>query len=292
MARAPSPPSTSSTPSRRRGYGPAEPALPPRTPELSAEVATQLSEILNDLVFAFDGQYFVQIRRYYDERRECERVRHDGRLEPFFPRRRSESPAACAPQRRARCRIHLTTNAVIIAITVAPPCPEPRSPGSPTRTEQRDKSSVNRPKQPEESPTRQRGVQHRVGNRTQKVIDRCGVPAGGVLADLFGVNARRILNALVEGRSREAILDSLDANVSAKLGALGEALALDLDPTRAGGSPRCSANSIRSPSVRNGSTARLSPPWRLGISDFACCNPFPGSTAPRRARSSPSSGRS
>ena len=41
--------------------------------EISDEAAAQLSEFLNDLAFAFDGQYFAQIRRYYDERRENER---------------------------------------------------------------------------------------------------------------------------------------------------------------------------------------------------------------------------
>ena len=42
-----------------------------------------LSELLNDLALAFDAQYFAQIRRYYDERRECERVCHDRQLELF-----------------------------------------------------------------------------------------------------------------------------------------------------------------------------------------------------------------
>ena len=51
--------------------------------ELSDEAAAQLSEILNDLVFAFDGHYFAQIRRYYDERRDRERVCQDGQLELF-----------------------------------------------------------------------------------------------------------------------------------------------------------------------------------------------------------------
>ena len=37
--------------------------------EISDEVAAHLSELLNDLAFAFDGQYFAQIRRYCDERR-------------------------------------------------------------------------------------------------------------------------------------------------------------------------------------------------------------------------------
>ena len=61
-------------------------------------------------------------------------------------------------------------------------------------------------------------------------IDRCGVRVGGVLSDLFGVNARRILDGLVEGLLREAILNLLDVRVGAKLAALGQALALDLDP--------------------------------------------------------------
>ena len=51
--------------------------------ELSDEAAAQLSEFLNDLVFAFDAQFFAQIRRYYDERRQCERSGHDGQLELF-----------------------------------------------------------------------------------------------------------------------------------------------------------------------------------------------------------------
>ena len=51
--------------------------------ELSDEAAAQLSEFLNDLAFAFDGQYFAQIRRYYDERRESERPCHHRQLELF-----------------------------------------------------------------------------------------------------------------------------------------------------------------------------------------------------------------
>ena len=51
--------------------------------EISDEAAAQLSEILNDLVFAFDAHYFAQIRRYYDERRDRERGCHDGQLELF-----------------------------------------------------------------------------------------------------------------------------------------------------------------------------------------------------------------
>jgi len=49
--------------------------------EISDEAAAHLSELIN--VLAFDGQYFAQIRRYYDERRESERPRHHRQLELF-----------------------------------------------------------------------------------------------------------------------------------------------------------------------------------------------------------------
>jgi len=53
------------------------------THEISDETAAQLSELLNDLAFAFEGQYFAQIRRYYDERRENERPCRHRQLELF-----------------------------------------------------------------------------------------------------------------------------------------------------------------------------------------------------------------
>ena len=51
--------------------------------ELSDEAAAHVSELLNDLAVAFDGQYFAQIRRYYDERRDIERFCQDGQLDLF-----------------------------------------------------------------------------------------------------------------------------------------------------------------------------------------------------------------
>ena len=54
--------------------------------ELSDEAAALVSEILNDLAVVFDGQYFAQIRRYYDELsepRHTERSCHDGQLDLF-----------------------------------------------------------------------------------------------------------------------------------------------------------------------------------------------------------------
>ena len=54
--------------------------------ELSDEAAAHVSEILNDLVVVFDGQYFAQIRRYHDEfshRPDIEGSCHDGQLDLF-----------------------------------------------------------------------------------------------------------------------------------------------------------------------------------------------------------------
>ena len=43
----------------------------------------RVSELLNDLAVAFDGQYFAQITRYYVERRQSERSCHHSQLELF-----------------------------------------------------------------------------------------------------------------------------------------------------------------------------------------------------------------
>ena len=54
--------------------------------ELSDEAAAYLSELLNDLAVAFDGQHFAQIGRYYDELSQppdIERSCHDGQLDLF-----------------------------------------------------------------------------------------------------------------------------------------------------------------------------------------------------------------
>ena len=51
--------------------------------ELSDETAAQLCEFLNDLAFSFECQHLDQIRRYYEELRECERSCHDGQLDLF-----------------------------------------------------------------------------------------------------------------------------------------------------------------------------------------------------------------
>ena len=68
----------------------------------------------------------------------------------------------------------------------------------------------------------------RVRNRAGKVIDRSGVRIGGVISDVFGMNGRRILDGLVDGIGREAILDALSAHVRTKLDRLGDALSMTL----------------------------------------------------------------
>lgn len=51
--------------------------------ELTDEAAAHLLEYLYRLARAFENQYFAQICRYYDERRDIERSCHDGQLELF-----------------------------------------------------------------------------------------------------------------------------------------------------------------------------------------------------------------
>ena len=48
---------------------------------ISDEATAHLCELLNDLAFAFDGQSFAQVRRSYDERRDCERSCHHAPLD-------------------------------------------------------------------------------------------------------------------------------------------------------------------------------------------------------------------
>ena len=51
--------------------------------ELSDEAAAHVLEYLYSLASAFENQYFAQVCRYYDERRESERSCHHGQLELF-----------------------------------------------------------------------------------------------------------------------------------------------------------------------------------------------------------------
>ena len=66
--------------------------------------------------------------------------------------------------------------------------------------------------------------------RIQKVLDRSGVRIGGVLSRItHGVNGRRILEGIIAGETREAILRKMTWHVRKKITALGDALSFDLD---------------------------------------------------------------
>ena len=74
------------------------------------------------------------------------------------------------------------------------------------------------------------GERSRVRNRVHKILDRAGIRAGGVLSDLFGVNGRHILDGLVAGDLREAILASLSHHVQRHYETLYDALSHRLTP--------------------------------------------------------------
>ena len=61
-----------------------------------------------------------------------------------------------------------------------------------------------------------------------KVVDRAGARIGGVITDIFGMNGRRILDGLVDGLGRDAILGRLSNHVRSKLDRLGDALTAEL----------------------------------------------------------------
>ena len=73
------------------------------------------------------------------------------------------------------------------------------------------------------------GQRATVRNRVQKIVDRAGVRASGILSGLFGLFGRRILNGLTAGAEPGAILGSLTRHVAGKLARLGEALSLRLN---------------------------------------------------------------
>ena len=74
------------------------------------------------------------------------------------------------------------------------------------------------------------GQRTSVTNRVHKLLDRHGVQIGGILADLFGVNGRRLLDGLIRGDDRRTMLASLTGHVARKLDVLGDALTMSLTP--------------------------------------------------------------
>ena len=62
-----------------------------------------------------------------------------------------------------------------------------------------------------------------VPDRQFHAFDRAGIRIGGIISAVFGVNGRIMLEGLIAGVSREAILSRLWVHVSGKLAALGSA---------------------------------------------------------------------
>ena len=69
----------------------------------------------------------------------------------------------------------------------------------------------------------------RARNRIHKLLDRSGLPLGGVLTDIFGRNGRHVLDGLAAATPVEQILEGLSTHVRAKREALAALLQLDLD---------------------------------------------------------------
>ena len=66
----------------------------------------------------------------------------------------------------------------------------------------------------------------RIRNRTQKVLDRCGIRIGGILSDVFGRNGRTIIQGLIDGLTRQQIVARLTGHVRRKLDSLCDALGM------------------------------------------------------------------
>ena len=64
----------------------------------------------------------------------------------------------------------------------------------------------------------------RLRNRMHKALDHCGLRLGGALTDILGMNGRRILEGLVQGRGVDGILDSLSGHVRPKRDLLRQVL--------------------------------------------------------------------
>lgn len=69
-----------------------------------------------------------------------------------------------------------------------------------------------------------------VANRVHKMLDANGIQIGGILSDIFGLNGRRILEGLRQGKTQQEILGSLTGHVERKREAISDALDKSLSP--------------------------------------------------------------
>ena len=73
------------------------------------------------------------------------------------------------------------------------------------------------------------GERSRARNRIHKTLDHDGLRLGGALSDIFGLNGRKILAGLAEGRPQDEILASLSGHVRHKRELLEQVLEAQLD---------------------------------------------------------------
>ena len=73
------------------------------------------------------------------------------------------------------------------------------------------------------------GERSRARNRIHKTLDHDGLRLGGALSDIFGLNGRKILAGLAEGRPQAEILASLSGHVRHKRELLEQVLEAQLD---------------------------------------------------------------
>ncbi len=85
--------------------------------DISDQAPAPLCELLNDLPFAFDGQYFAQVRRSYHERRDSGRSCQDRPLDRF-----DAADVTCAITRRSYPRARATNTGARVN------SPSPRAP--------------------------------------------------------------------------------------------------------------------------------------------------------------------
>ena len=69
----------------------------------------------------------------------------------------------------------------------------------------------------------------RARNRIHKLLDRSGIPLGGVLSDIFGRNGRSVLDGLARATPADEIVAGLGPHVRAKRDRLQELVRVDFD---------------------------------------------------------------
>lgn len=76
---------------------------------------------------------------------------------------------------------------------------------------------------------RTRGLTSKLRNMLHRLLDESGLRIGGILADLFGLSGRNLLDGLLEGRDPEQMVVGVKGKARKKIPALLDALGQGLD---------------------------------------------------------------